>query len=325
MTVTPGNADGWVLLLTTLPGQNAAVRVGVWRALKAAGAASLRDGAYLLPDRPAAAAAFAGIEHNVVGSGGSAHLFQIAASDERGAALRALFDRGEQYAELADAAHALLAAVAGRPEAETRRAARQLRRDAAVLETIDYFPNGGRDRLQGLLRELDARIDRTFAPDEPSAIHASVEPRDRTEFQGRTWVTRRRLWVDRVASAWLIRRFIDDRASFLWLDNPEKRAAGTIGFDFDGAEFTHMSDLTTFEVLIVAFGLGEDLALAKLGALVHFLDLGGAPAPEAAGFEAILSGTREHSTDDHELLVRMSPVLDALYASFGTAKTPVPN
>jgi hypothetical protein len=199
-----------------------------------------------------------------------------------------------------------------------------LRRDAAALEAIDFFGNRRRDRLQSILQELDAVVVRTFSPDEPRAIHASIEPRERGAFQRRQWATRRRLWVDRVASAWLIRRFIDDDPTFVWLEETNRRPNDAVGFDFDGATFTHVDGLTTFEVLVVAFDLGEDRGLSRIGAVVHYLDVGGATVPEAAGFEAILSGMRESCADDDQLLDRMTTVLDALYESFANPATLVP-
>ncbi len=312
---------GWLLLVSTLPGQNGAARVSLWRSLKALGVANLRDGTYLLPERPELASAFRDIERDVVSSGGSAYVFQLNGDSEaQDRSLRELFDRSDEYAELARAAEELVATVADRTESDVRRAVRQLRRDIAAVDGIDYFGSPGRDRVQRLLRDLDAQVDRTFSPDEPSATHTAIERRTRREFRGRTWVTRRHLWVDRVASAWLIRRFIDNDARFLWLENPNSRPKDALGFDFDGADFTHVDDLTTFEVLVVAFELSNDPGLAKLGSVVHYLDVGGGVAPEAAGFEAILSGTRERSADDNELLLRMSPVLDALYDAFTTAR-----
>lgn len=148
----------------------------------------------------------------------------------------------------------------------------------------------------------------------------AVRRRDVRRFHGAKWATRRRLWVDRVASAWLIRRFVDSRATFQWLDKPSDCPPDAHGFDFDGAEFTHLDGLVTFEVLVVAFELGDDPGLAGLARLVHYLDVGGALVPEAAGFEAVLAGLRDRCPDDDALLAATSPVLDALYQHFTTSE-----
>jgi cell fate (sporulation/competence/biofilm development) regulator YlbF (YheA/YmcA/DUF963 family) len=310
------------LLISTLPGQNGALRISVWRALKALGVGNLRDGAYALPDRPELVKAFEELERDVVGSGGSAYVFRIEGrAPDADAKLSALFDRSEEYAALITSAEALIQKIGDQPEAAVRRAIRQLRRDVAALEAIDYFGNRRRDRLQSILQELDAVVVRTFSPDEPRAIHASIEPREKAAFQHRRWTTRHRLWIDRVASAWLIRRFIDEAPTFVWLEDPHRAPDDAVGFDFDGATFTHVDGLTTYEVLVAAFGLGDDRALGRIGAVVHCLDLGGAAVPEAAGFEAILSGMRESCVDDDDLLDRMSAVLDALYGSFVSPAT----
>jgi len=252
-----------------------------------------------------------------VASGGSAFIFRIEGrSEEEDAKLAGLFDRGEEYAALIASAEALFVKIGEQSESELRRAVRQLRRDAASVATIDYFPNRRRDRLDSLLQQLDAAVIRRFSTDEPHPVHASIEPRERSDFQRRRWTTRRGLWVDRVASAWLIRRFIDAEPTFAWFDAAKQPPENAIGFDFDGAEFSHVDDLTTFEVLVAVFGLGSDEALMRIGGVVHYLDVGGSPVPEGAGFEAILAGMRDSCADDDELLARMTSVLDALYDSF---------
>lgn len=307
----------WLTLISTLPGHNGALRISVWRTLKGLGVGNLRDGAYVLPDRPDLAAAFQALERDVVASGGSAYVFKIQGqSDAENARLCALFDRSEDFAALTQTANELSADLATRSEPDVRRAVRQLRRDSAALEAIDYFGSRGLDRLQRILDKLEQQIVRAFSPDEPRAVDASINRLARKDFQNRRWATRRHLWVDRVASAWLIRRFIDDHPTFVWLDEPKRRPKGTLGFDFDDADFTHVNHLTTFEVLVLSFDLDEDRALNRIGAMVQYLDVGGPPAAEAAGFEAILSGMRDSAANDDELLDRATPVLDALYESF---------
>ena len=119
-----------------------------------------------------------------------------------------------------------------------------------------------------------------------------------------------------MASAWLIRRFIDPAARFRWLARPSDCPKSALGFDFDGATFTHVGDRVSFETLMASFGLEDDAALARLAAMVHQLDVGGEPVAEASGFEAVMAGARERLADDDALLVEMSAVLDSLYAHF---------
>ena len=139
---------------------------------------------------------------------------------------------------------------------------------------------------------------------------------DVAAYRGRTWATRRRLWVDRVASAWLIRRFIDPDAKFRWLAKPSDCPKSALGFDFDGATFTHVDDRVTFQALMASFGLDDDGALARLRTIVQALDVGGEAVPEAVAFEAVMAGACERISDDDALLAEMSNVLDSLYAHF---------
>lgn len=167
------------------------------------------------------------------------------------------------------------------------------------------------------IEETEAALNSRYTPDEPCPIAAPIPRRDPADYRGRVWATRARLWVDRVASAWLIRRFIDPQAQFVWLKTPADCPPDALGFDFDGAEFTHVGARVSFEVLTVSFGLDEDPALARVGALVHYLDVAGVPVPEAAGFESILAGARtQYVDDDDELLKHIGGVLDSLYAAY---------
>ncbi|MNL18394.1 Chromate resistance exported protein [compost metagenome] len=126
--------------------------------------------------------------------------------------------------------------------------------------------------------------------------------------------------MDRVACAWLIRRFIDPHASFLWLEDIRQCPGEALGFDFDGATFTHVGNRVSFEVLLASFGLDENKGLARLGQMVHVLDIGGTPVAEASGFEAVLAGARERLPNDDALLEEVGTVLDSLYTHFSSAR-----
>jgi hypothetical protein len=123
-----------------------------------------------------------------------------------------------------------------------------------------------------------------------------------------------------LASAWLIKRFIDPRAKFLWLKRPQDCPKRAVGFDFDGAQFTHVGAKVTFEVLLVSFGVNGDSALERIGTLIHYLDVGGVPVPEAAGLEALLRGARIARTDDDALTADAGRLFDLLYAGYATTR-----
>ena len=142
---------------------------------------------------------------------------------------------------------------------------------------------------------------------------------DPARFQKHVWATRKSPWVDRLASAWLIKRFIDREAKFVWLERPSDLPKKAHGFDFDGAEFTHVKNRVTFEVLLASFGLEGDPGLAAIAPAVHFLDAGGIPVPDAKVVEAMLKGAREKARTDDALLAEAMRTFDLLYSGYRAA------
>jgi len=194
--------------------------------------------------------------------------------------------------------------------------ARKLRKAFEQLAAIDFFPGEAQRQTAAALARLEADAARAAAPDEPHpAVPKAIERLDLAQYQGRVWATRRRPWVDRLASAWLIRRFIDPRARFVWLKSPADCPKRALGFDFDGATFTHVGARVTFETLLASFGL-ETPALLRLGVLVHGLDAGGVLPPEAPGVERVLAGMRDAIVDDDRLLLAAAGVFEGLLVAF---------
>jgi hypothetical protein len=292
----------------------------IWRALKAAGAALLRDGAYLLPNREPSREVLEEQGAEIKAAGGLVQLLSFdAESPGQNAELVALFDRSEEYSECIGRLEALKKEIGKLSEPEARQRLAGVRRDVAAVVVRDFFLGEPRKQMEGALEDAEAALNARFAPDEPRAAHRRVRVRDRKDYRGRTWATREHLWIDRVASAWLIRRFIDPKAKFLWLKRVKDCPKSALGFDFDGAEFTHMDSKVTFEVLLASFNLEQDAGLARLGALVHHLDVGGIPIAEGPGFATIMAGARSLQQDDDALLRAMTPVLDSLYAGYADA------
>ena len=316
----PPPATAWLLLITNLPGRNPTLRMRFWRALKAAGAGLLRDGAYLLPNGERSREVLEEQGAEIRAAGGLVQVLSFdAESPEQHAEFLALFDRTDEYAELIGRLEALKTEFVKLAEPEARQRLATIAREAAALVARDFFPDEPRRQMEGALADSEAALNTRFAPDEPHAAHRKIRVRDRKDYRGRTWATRERLWVDRVASAWLIRRFIDRKARFLWLKHLKACPKHAVGFDFDGAEFTHVDSKVTFEVLLSSFDLDQDAGLARLGALVHHLDVGGIPIAEGAGFATIMAGARALQGDDDALLKAMTPVLDSLYAGYAGA------
>ena len=311
----------WLFLIATLPGQASSLRLRFWRQLKGAGAANLRDGVYLLPAQESLRPALVALCDELIAAQGNAWLLDVPSqSPETEQAWRAMFDRGESYREWRTALAAFLDGLAEAPETAARRQVRQARKDLDAIAAIDFFPNEQLGVARRALADAERRLTRQFAPDEPEVTGGVVPRLSPSDHQGRRWATRARLWVDRVASAWLIRRFIDRDARFVWLKDVKDCPTDDLGFDFDGATFTHVGDLVTFETLLASFGLDSDRGLIRLGALVHALDVGDGVTPEGQGFEAILEGARLRHSDDDQLLNEIGPVLDSLHAYFSQAK-----
>jgi hypothetical protein len=308
----------WTLLILTLPSRPNAVRVRVWRALKAMGCAALRDGAYLLPAQAPQAGELAAVVADVEANGGSASLLDVRARDAaQQQSFRALFDRGEAYAQWRATARELRDALRRLDETEARRRLRALDESLAAIARIDFFPAAAAAQAKVEAEELRAAVDARFAPGEPRMRAGGIARTNPARYRGRRWATRARPWVDRLACAWLIRRFVDRRAKFVWLDASTRRPKtprGAIGFDYDGATFGHVGERVTFEVMAAAFGLDDDPGLRRIGQIVHFLDVGGIPVPEAAGVEAVLAGLRDAEPDDDKLVRAAAAVFDALYA-----------
>lgn len=314
----------WLVLTATLPSSPSALRVRVWRALKATGAGTLREGVYVLPEHAGSAPDLWALERSIGDAGAQAHLLVVQARDEaqeRG--FIALFDRAEQHAELLQSIKEARGQVRRATEAQVHKLLRGLDQQWQALQAVDFFPgqDSGRtaDALAALHREAALRL----SPDEPAATQAAIARLDPADYQGRTWATRRRPWIDRLASAWLVQRFVDQRPAFTWLADARRCPRAAVGYDFDGATFTHVGDKVTFEVMGESFGLlHADPALQRLAALVHCLDVGGIPLDEAPGLELLVRGLQACHADDDALLAAAVPVFDALYAALQPAAPP---
>ena len=302
----------WLLIVLTLPTQNATARMRIWRGLKSLGCAALRDGAWLLPETAATRQGLETLVDETRAAGGTAWLLRLDADNAQSVAFSGMFDRTSAYAELlADMAHF-------DPLAENVTTAnkflRVLRRRYETLMEQDYFPGAGKVEAEARLLTLEATLVSRLSPNEPHFQDGQPERLALADFQKQTWATRHDLWVDRLASAWLIRRFIDRRARFVWLQRVEDCPADALGFDFDGARFTHVAGKVTFEVIAASFGLDDDPALRRLGEAVHYIDVGGAANEEAAGLEAMIRGLQAQHDEDDALLDAALGVFDALYS-----------
>lgn len=311
------SATRWHLLIASLPTTGATARMRLWRAIKALGCTPLRDGAYLLPERPGHAETLAQLAQQTIAEGGEAWLVKVEPRNEADEqALLARFDRSKEQRAFLDLVVEAKKGLASQAPADVARMLKKLGKEREAIEMIDFFPNDASLDAKAAWADFVEKANAILSPGEPQAQSRDIQVRQVQQYQGRTWATRRHLWVDRVASAWLIQRFIDPQARFLWLDSPADCPADALGFDFDDAAFTHVGDKVSFEVLAASFQLPASSGLERLCALVHALDVGGEAPPEAVGFEAILTGARARLSDDDAFLAEVGAILDSLYAHY---------
>lgn len=305
--------NSWIALITSLPTENATARMRAWRSLKSSGAAVLRDGVYLMPELEDCQNTLDSVATDVRAAEGTALVVRLEEPTDGNFA--ALFDRSADFATLlADIATAR-EGMSPDTANEALKQARKLRKAFGNLAATDFFPGEAQKQADEALRDFEQRAAWALSPDEPHPINNAITRLSIQDYRGRCWATRRRPWVDRLACAWLIRRYIDPQATVLWLATPADCPAEALGFDFDGATFTHVGARVSFEVLLASFGL-ETPALQRFGALVHFLDVGGVQPPEAVGIESALAGMRDTILDDDQLLALASNIFDGLLASF---------
>ncbi|GFE74218.1 MULTISPECIES: chromate resistance protein ChrB domain-containing protein [Sphingomonadaceae] len=306
----------WLALLHQLPTKPPYLRVKVWRRLQTIGAVPLKNAVHVLPKSDANEATLRVLLEEIVVAGGDAILLDaILLAGQSDADVRGLFDaaRDADYSEIAQAARLLLE-TGPASGAEIVKLEKRLG-DAAML---DFFGAHGRQDAEAALAELDRQ--RYQHPDVSRSMPASDEPRD---LIGKTWVTRRGVHVDRIACAWLIRRFIDRNAVFKFVDGrsyaPE---AGELRFDMADAEFTHEEDRCSFETIVMRAGLGEDAGLVAIGEIIHDLDIADAKfnRPETAGLGAMLSGVCASTDDDLERIAKAGDALDQFHAFFSARR-----
>jgi hypothetical protein len=311
----------WLLLIHQIPPQPSYLRVKIGRRLQGLGAILVKNSVYVLPAGDDALEDFQWVRREILAGGGEAWVCQARFVEGlTDAAVEALFDEAREadYAGLAREARQLRERLARsrKPAKSTREQTAavllRLRKRLEEVRAIDFFDADGRETVEGLLSAVEAalRPTSTEAANGPLSPPASV--------RGRTWVTRSDVRVDRIASAWLIRRFVDPEARFRFVAGREHRPeSGELRFDMFDAEFTHEGDLCTFEVLRRRFGL-EEPALREIAEIVHDVDLKDAKfsRPEAAGFERLVAGIALLHADDEARLADGASALEALYEFF---------
>jgi hypothetical protein len=295
--------------------------VKVWRRLQRLGAVSIKASVYALPlEAPGALEDLQWVAREIVAAGGEATVCEArlveGLTDE---AVEALFRaaRDADYAQIAEEARQL---GSGDDHSALSPGTRRLRKRLSEVADLDFFGAAGRESAEGLVTALEQRV--TRALEEKADRQTELRPES---VRGRTWVTRKGIHVDRMASAWLIKRFIDPEARFRYVQGKSHAPApGDLRFDMFEGEYTHEGDACTFEVLVERFGL-KDRSLTALAEIVHDIDLKDVKygRPETPGFESLVAGIAMAHNEDEVRLQRACAVLDDLYEYF-KRKAPKP-
>ena len=333
----------WLLLVHHLPPRPTRLRVRVWRQLQKLGAATVKNSVYVLPWSDRHLEDFTWLNQEIVSGGGEAAVFRASAvAGSTDAEIVAAFrrDRDAVYARITSGLLRVAQRMEGRrrddvPAPGTLEAfdteVDAMQTELNHVEGVDFFKAPGRARAAAAMEKCRTLLRRAQGrkPAARPATAGKATPRDRARYQGRLWVTRPRPHIDRCASAWLIRKFIDRRPRFGFAVRGGALRGG-IPFDMPEAELGHQGEDCTFETLVKQFGLERDAAVRLIAQIVHDVDLkdGKFGRPEAAGVDAVLRGLSEQVHDDQRLLREAGAVFDGLYATLavrpaGTRKTPM--
>lgn len=331
--MTDISASGWLLLIHQIPPKPDYLRVKVGRRLQRVGAIAIKNSVYVLPRREDAYEDFQWIAREIEEASGEALICEgTLVSGLSDAELRGRFGaaRDADYEEIGDEATALLNMIGSDDatvlDAERRgdlaRELGKLRRRLDGVVAIDFFGQPAREGVLATLAQVTQRLRTPPSPDASGGSDATggaTRSTTRGSMHGRTWVTRQDVHVDRLASAWLIRRFIDHGATFKFVapQGYEPRA-GELRFDMFDAEYTHEGEDCTFETLLNRFQI-VDSALSAIAEIVHDVDCKDAKfgRTEAAGVAQLIAGIAASTPDDESRIERGNVLFDTLYASFG--------
>jgi len=313
----------WLFLAHQVQTPNSRERVKIWRMTRKVGAILYRNSVYVLPKNDQTQEDFQWVVREIIEGGGEASLcearFVDGLSDDQ---IEGLFQaaRGAEYGELAEEARRLAEVPLQEGQIEDDRRTQsevdlaRLKRRLAEVVAIDFFGAPGREAVEGLVSGVEARMN-----EKRSGKQASKAPTTRREdLQGKTWVTRKGIYVDRMASAWFVRRFIDSSARFKFVPaKGYKPLPDELRFDMFEAEFTHEGDRCTLEVLIERTGL-NDPGLVPIAEIVHDIDLKDSKfgRQETPGIERLVAGIAMAHKDDENRLDRAAAVFDDLYEYF---------
>jgi hypothetical protein len=306
------SAARWLVIVAQLPTEDPASRMRVLRTLESLGAAVIREGVYLLPDTATTRQGLERLAEYIAKGAGMAQVLQVVAlSDAQQKTFRGLFDRSARYAELIKVVDSMKLGFGISEPSAISRVLHKQHREFETISSLDFFPDEIQERARSALLAAEAAVHKLLFP-----VQSRVGGEPLKQLVRKIWATRRPLWADRLACAWLIRRFVDPEGSVTWLDKAQPCPADAVGFAFDGARFGNSATQVTFEVMLQQFGLATNTALAKIGSIVHYLEARDTPVPEAAGVQTLLLGAARRSGNDDELLGETEKTFDLLYEAY---------
>lgn len=312
----------WLLLMHQIPTKPEAFRIKIWRALQKSGALQLKNSVYVLPTSSENELKFSAFVEEIVKAGGEAFLCKsqfVLGIDQEEVVAMFKNDRKNKYIELAKEVRVLQKLVPAnqRPLENDlmtiEHSLGKLERQMKELKAVDFFPSKTNDHTLKLLNGLISKINQLRNGPATKVIIKKVK-----DFQGKTWVTRSNIHIDRLASAWLISKFIDKRAKFKFVEeNNYKPAKNEVRFDMFNGEFTHIGDCCTFEILSKSFAFNS-VAFNTIGEIIHDLDLKDTKYnhPETAGIETLLRGIIINENNDIRKIEKATVLLDNLYSTY---------
>jgi len=310
-------ASAWLLLVHQLPAKHAYLRVKIWRRLQSLGVVSLKNSVYVLPATDQTRQDFQALLREIERNGGDGLVCEAKfVAGMRDDQVRSLFNaaRDGDYDALAKDLRQVSQSLrkVKKPKAGFEPALIKFRQRFADISRVDYFGAPGRMRVEAHLADLEHS---PIAKPAGSAKPGAIDPRELTQ---RTWVTRHDIHVDRIASAWLIKRFIDPRGTLKFVSgNDYQPLQGELRYDMRDGEFTHEGDDCSFETLVKRAGIANP-ALRAIGEIIHDIDLkdGKFGRPETAGIAHVIAGICRTHAEDEARIARGKELLDDTYEQF---------
>ncbi len=312
-------AMNWLLLIHQIPSKPTYFRAKIWRRLQQVGAVAIKPAVYVMPDSERTHEDLSWVAKEIVESGGEAVLLNAAflegLTDEQ---VIGLFQnaRRADYEKTLKEANGVMDSYHGQEESEVllsecKAALGKLKKSFATISSIDFFPVAEQSQLEAFLADMETIL-RHSTVDDPVPV-AGVD-----KLSGNTWVTKRNVYVDRMASAWFIKRFVDSDARFKFIESTRYQPLDDeLRFDMLEAEYTHQGDLCTFEVMVQTFA-GDNVALRQLAKVIHDIDLkdDAYGLAETSGIHALFDAIVGSVSDDLQRIEQAGGILDGMLVFF---------